>query len=150
MRSVVNVAAYILDHYGPMTTMKLQKLAYYSQAYHLSAHGEPLFGEDFQAWVNGPVSVELYGRHRGKFMLRPGELGAAVTGHAPLEGWARQEIDAVCGVLARRSGNELSGRTHREAPWMDARRGLGPADRCSRVIPKDAMEEYYSAHPVVQ
>lgn len=41
MKSVVDAAAFILDEYGTMTTMKLQKLAYYSQAYCLSLNGPP-------------------------------------------------------------------------------------------------------------
>lgn len=71
MKSVVDVAAFILDEYGTMTTMKLQKLAYYSQAYCLSPNG-PLFEEDFQAWMNGPVVPELYREHRGRFLIRRG------------------------------------------------------------------------------
>ncbi len=33
MATVHDVAAYILEKRGPMTTMKLQKLVYYSQAW---------------------------------------------------------------------------------------------------------------------
>ena len=57
-----------------MTTMKLQKLAFYSQAESLARRGHPLFDEDFQAWRGGPVCRELYAQHRGKFLIREGEL----------------------------------------------------------------------------
>ena len=36
MAHVVDVAAYILEDLGSVSTMKLQKLAFYSQAYYLS------------------------------------------------------------------------------------------------------------------
>lgn len=64
---IINVAAKILEIMGPMTTMKLQKLVYYSQAHSLATTGLSLFPEDFEAWTNGPVSLELFNRHRGRF-----------------------------------------------------------------------------------
>ena len=43
MAHVVDVAAYILEDLGSVSTMKLQKLAFYSQAYYLAEHGATLF-----------------------------------------------------------------------------------------------------------
>lgn len=43
--SVFDVAAYILLKMGKMTTMKLHKLLYYSQAWNLVWCEEPLFNE---------------------------------------------------------------------------------------------------------
>ncbi|MEE1045473.1 MAG: DUF4065 domain-containing protein [Olegusella sp.] len=149
MCTVVDVAAYILDHYGPMTTMKLQKLTYYSQAHCLSSQGKQLFGEDFQAWVNGPVCPELYREHRGKFMLHRGDLDGAVDGHEQLTDYVKREIDAVCDELSELSGNELSRRTHGETPWQQARRGYSPSAHCEVVITKSSMRSYYSLHPVI-
>ncbi len=74
MTTIFNVAAYILNITGTITTMKLQKLVYYSQAYYLVTTGYPLFNEGFQAWRNGPVCPELFALHRGKFLIRKGEL----------------------------------------------------------------------------
>ena len=45
MAHVVDVAAYILECLGSVSTMKLQKLTFYSQAYYLVEHGTPLFPE---------------------------------------------------------------------------------------------------------
>ena len=72
--SIVDVAAYILARESTMVTLKLHKLAFYAQAAHLVRHASPLFPEDFHAWVVGPVSPELYRLHRGKLLIRPGEL----------------------------------------------------------------------------
>ena len=47
---ITDVAAFILNRTGTITTMKLHKLAYYAQAAHIVAHGgTPLFPEDFYA-----------------------------------------------------------------------------------------------------
>lgn len=38
-----------------MTNMKLQKMLYYQQGLHLAYFGTPLFDEDLEAWMYGPV-----------------------------------------------------------------------------------------------
>ena len=55
MSNVHDVAAMILNEQGAMTAMKLQKLVYYCQAWHLVWDEECLFPERIEAWANGPV-----------------------------------------------------------------------------------------------
>lgn len=77
MAQIADVAAYILDKCGRMTVMKLQKLTYYSQAWHLVWTEKPLFDNRIEAWANGPVVRELYNLHRGRFSLSgPAEIPA--------------------------------------------------------------------------
>lgn len=74
MATVFDVAQYILEKTGKISTMKLQKLCYYSQAWALAWTEDPLFSEPFQAWVNGPVCPDLFQLHRGKFMVTSGDI----------------------------------------------------------------------------
>ena len=69
MTTVHDAAAYILAEQDKMSTMKLQKLLYYCQAWHLVWEEEPLFDAEFQAWANGPVIYEVYDKHRGRFSV---------------------------------------------------------------------------------
>lgn len=55
MPTIFDAAKFILEQLGQMSTMKLQKLCYYAQAWSLVWDDAPLFEEDFQAWANGPV-----------------------------------------------------------------------------------------------
>ena len=146
-RSVVDVATYILERTDTITTMKLQKLAFYSQAQHLAQYGVQLFPEDFQAWRGGPVVPELYALHRGKFLIRPGELGDGDS--STLTDDERSVIDNVCAAMGHATGAELSERTHRESPWLDARDGRKPSEPSDTVITQDAMRSYYLEHPVL-
>lgn len=58
--SALDVAKYILVKQGTsMATMKLQKLVHYSQAWHVTWTGKPLFNDEIQAWANGPVTRNL-------------------------------------------------------------------------------------------
>ena len=43
-----------------ITSLKLQKMMYYTQAYHLTGYDVPFFEGKFEAWVHGPVLRSLY------------------------------------------------------------------------------------------
>ena len=74
MTSVFDVAKYILEQKGPMSTWKLQKLCYYSQAWSLAWGDGALFPEEFQAWSNGPVCRPLFLQHQGRYRIGAGDL----------------------------------------------------------------------------
>jgi uncharacterized phage-associated protein len=142
MATIFDVAAYILSRQGAMTAMKLQKLVYYSQAWSLVWDERPLFGSSIEAWANGPVVPELYLAHRGRFMLRPGDIQGDEN---QLSATEKETVNAVLAYYGDKSSQWLSDLTHSEAPWVDARCGLGPGERGSSEITHAAMAEYYSS-----
>ena len=141
MANVHDVAAYILERHGRMTAMKLQKLAYYSQAWSLVWDERPLFSEKIEAWANGPVIRALYARHRGKFEVTTWSAGRSENLTKP----EKETINAVLKFYGDKSSQWLSEITHQEPPWRDARRGLGPGERGESVISHAAMAEYYGS-----
>ena len=141
MASVFDVARYVLNRSGGMTTMKLEKLAYYCQAWSLAWDGVPLFEEDFQAWANGPVCPELFATHRGRFWLEADYY----NGYKPYP-FEQQQLDTMNAVLEGYGDKEpqwLSELTHQERPWRETRRGVKPGEACDLVISKELMQEYY-------
>ena len=139
--NVHDVAAYILEKNSRMTAMKLQKLVYYCQAWSLVWEEKPLFPEVIEAWANGPVVRALYDRHRGMFEVTKWSAGQS----AKLTKRERETVDAVLKFYGDKSSQWLSELTHEEAPWRDARRGLGPGVRGESVISHAAMAEYYGS-----
>ncbi len=140
MATVFDVAKYILETQGKMSTMKLQKLCYYCQACSLVWDDEPLFEEDFQAWANGPVCPELFQRTKGQFSVcaldEPGDS-------ANLTEEQRDSINIVLNYYARYDAQWLSQLTHMEEPWKKARKGIPAGVGCSNTISKESMEMYY-------
>jgi uncharacterized phage-associated protein len=141
MVSAHDVAAYVLRERGPMSAIKLQKLIYYCQAWHLVWEDEPLFKERIEAWANGPVVPALYREHRGKFTVKTWPTGDTRR----LSESQKGSIDAVLDFYGPKSAQWLSELTHREGPWMDAREGLRPGQRSGKEITKAAMAEFYGA-----
>jgi uncharacterized phage-associated protein len=142
MANANDVAAYILDRKGPMSAMKLQKLVYYSQAWHLVWAEDRLFPESIEAWANGPVVREVFNGHRGRFTVAPPWKSGDASALQPYE---RGTVDAVLDTYGELSGRTLSTLTHDEDPWREARRGLAPTDRSATAIDLDTMQEFYSA-----
>lgn len=142
MATVHDVAAYILKKCGPMSSMKLQKLVYYSQAWNLVWVEEPIFGEPIQAWANGPVVYDLFRAHRGLFTVD--EEWAKGDADA-LTATERGTVDAVVDNYGNLTGRQLSALTHDEGPWREARQGLAPTDRSTRTIDLESLAEYYGA-----
>lgn len=141
---VFDVAAYILQKMKPMTTMKLQKLVYYSQAWSLVWDEKPIFEENIEAWANGPVVRDLFDYHRGMY-----EISAIPIGNPRLLNDVQQEtIDAVLEYYGDKSAQWLIELTHMEDPWIQARKGLPRLERGNKVISLDSMAEYYSSLPV--
>jgi uncharacterized phage-associated protein len=141
MASVHDVAAYILSKQdGPISTWKLQKLVYYSQAWHLAWEQEPLFPEVIEAWANGPTVFELFDLHRGKFSVLKWDEGDPSN----LTMSQKSVIDAVLEFYGDKSGSWLRELTHMERPWQSAREGLTPTARSTKPIDLDEMLDYYS------
>lgn len=141
MASVKDVAAYILQARGPMTTMKLQKLCYYSQGWSLAWDGEPIFSEKIEAWANGPVVYELFDAHRGMFRLSAGDIPGNPEA---LTNDQRDTIDAVLEGYGDWTAQQLIDKSHAERPWREAREGLAPGDRSRTVIDLDVMQDYFA------
>lgn len=139
MATVYDVASHILEHAGPMTAMKLQKLVYYSHAWHLVWESKPLFASSIEAWANGPVVPDLYNEHRGQFRVE----NIALTRAPELSPEEISSIEAVIGHYGKKTPFELSELTHREDPWKNAREGLAAGQRSNNVITDASMAEYY-------
>lgn len=143
MASVFDVAKYILREQGRISTWKLQKLCYYSQAWHLAWTGHSIFPEDFEAWANGPVCPVLFYAHQGLFSVSENDIT-----QGEVDGLTEDEEDSI-DIILRDYGDmepyDLRELSHSELPWKDARDGLPEGAKCRNVISKDSMGEYYGS-----
>ncbi len=139
MANVFDVAAYILERKGPMTTWKLQKLVYYSQVWSLVWDEDELFPEECRAWSNGPVVKELFDAHKGLFRIEELEVGdpSALTSDQ------RKTVDVVLEDYGDRTPRWLRELTQLEDPWKVARGDTPDDERSDVVISKQAMASYY-------
>lgn len=140
---------YILKQYGAMSHLKLQKLVFYCDAYHLACFDQELVEDKFEAWVHGPVSRKLYNCLKDKSILY------SDIEYTPTEGINEDEafnkltsdqqdlIKAVLTTLSKWTALDLERSTHAEKPWIEARGCLSPASKCNNEISKETTKEFY-------
>ena len=124
MPTVFDVAGYLLElkaDKSNWTTIKLQKLVYYCQAWSLVWDEAPLFPERIEAWASGPVAPDLFQRFKGSYYVPPSPVGDASV----LTDVQKETIEAVFRDYGNRSAHWLVELTHQEDPWKDARERAG-------------------------
>lgn len=142
--SVFDVALFILESLGAMSTMKLQKLVYYCQAWSLVWDEKPIYNEKIEAWVNGPVIPALFEYHKRRycvnshFMSRKGNVELLTSEQI-------ETISAVLEFYGDMNPQELIDLTHKERPWLEARGKLYPNEKGRAIISHRMLANYYSS-----
>ena len=110
------VIAYIFSALHEVTPLTLQKLLYYIQGNYAAIYDKPLFDAPFVP-------------------LKESAL--------PLTPEAKEVVDRVLDTFDMYSGKVLESITHKEAPWLDARKGFLPDETSHAEISLDAMKAYF-------
>jgi uncharacterized phage-associated protein len=139
MANVHDVAKYFLTLSEPeegdiVSNLKLQKLLYYAQGFHLALYGRPLFEDAILAWEHGPVVKAVwreYKQHGSGPIPLPEEFDSA----AVLNKEQRELLDEVWNVYGQFSAWKLRNMTHEEPPWKDTSK--------DGVIQHDALRVYF-------
>lgn len=143
----------------PISPLKLQKLLYYCQAWHLVVFdGHPLFDEEPRAWSNGPVYPSVYHTYKNQFWrhqpivfndngnsLDLDKKNAELVAQMGLSEDQWILLEKVLLKYGSYTKEKLVLLTHSELPWNDARGDCGPFDTCNDPIPHDSMKEYYAS-----
>jgi uncharacterized phage-associated protein len=145
MKTALDVAHYFLKRLDreagdTMSPLKLQKLLYYAQAWSLVLNNQPIFPEDIEAWVSGPVVRKVWNEYQAykyRDIPEPPEFNLEFDGEE-LE--VLEEVWKTYGELSAKRLQEL---THLETPWQNARQGLEPAEKSSNIISHTAMKSFY-------
>lgn len=121
MLNVHNVAKYFLlkgdnEEESGICNLKLQKLLYYAQGFHLALFEQPLFDSKIEAWRHGPVCIEVYHKYKnhGRNLIPapPDFKPTSVFSHEQIE-----FLDEVYDVFGQFSAWKLRNMTHDEPPW---------------------------------
>ena len=133
--SAYDAAAAIRQRIPGVPKVKLHKLLYMAQGFHLAQIGEPLFREDIEAWRHGPVVAELWRVERYHAPARrPEQMDNTQLG----------TIGYVCSRYGNNSGGDLEAITHEHAAWSQAFwRHIQPGE--NRTMTTDAIRDQFTA-----
>lgn len=137
--------SYIFENMQEVTPLALQKILYYVQGIYMVYYNVPLFKEDCQAWIHGPVYEEVYKLFR-TFKYNPidDERFAVIKNRfRELSNKEKEVIDLVIDTFGMYSGKVLEKITHLEEPWENARKGYLSTEVSNVFISKEEIKKYF-------
>lgn len=144
----IDLAYYIINSNKckDLNQLKLQKLLYYIQAWHLVFRDEKLIDDSFEAWVHGPVSRKVWD-HFKPYVHK--EISPNDSNDIKLENYLDlEQIEIINDVLEEygdKTSYHLECLTHSETPWVEARKGCTPSENCCNKISEEKMFQYYTS-----
>ncbi|MDD5327181.1 MAG: DUF4065 domain-containing protein [Phycisphaerae bacterium] len=116
-----------------LSNLKLQKLLYYAQGFHLAMYGEPLFDDPIEAWRYGPVVVDIYHNYKAndnKPLPVPENIDLSLYSKK-----VKHLLNDVYEIYGQFSALKLANLTHEEAPWKST--------DLNSIISHEEMEKYF-------
>jgi len=143
MYNALDIAKYFITLASPekedfITNLKLQKLLYYAQGFHLVLFGKPLFTEKIQAWQYGPVVPEvyqIYSQYGSNPLPQPDSLN--------MDQYDRETqnlLDEVYEVYGQYTAPTLMRFARQELPWKET--------ALNEEISHDLMKVYFETQLV--
>lgn len=141
IQTIIN---YILNEVVEITPLALQKLLYFSQGLYLARHKTPLFNDNCEAWIHGPVYPEVYNQYK-QYGYNPIEDEGVFLkdDSARLSDSAKEILNLVINSFGIYSGKFLEKITHKETPWITARGGIESIEYSKNPIPKESIQSYF-------
>jgi uncharacterized phage-associated protein len=136
----LQVAKFIIQKAkSPVSNLKIQKLLYYVQGWHLGIHGEPVFSQPIQAWIHGPVVPYVFAKFKEYkwTSIPPDPVPVVLTPHL------ETHVMKVLGAYQHLTAAQLEARSHKERPWNEARKGLSPDEPSTAEITHASMKRYF-------
>lgn len=117
----------------PISNMKLQKLIYYAQGFHLALFDCVLFADPIEAWQHGPVVPALYHEYK---VYGPNPIILDVSlDYDKFDGTTLELLNDVYNLYGQYSAFALRNMTHTEPPWKET--------PTSGEIPTVAMQAFF-------
>lgn len=139
------VIAEIFERCEEVTPLALQKIIYYIQGLSYSVNDRPIFKEDCQAWVHGPVYPEVYELFKA-FKYNPIEDDRFIILKGARNCLDNQDMEIIalaCETFGKYSAKTLEKITHVERPWLDTRDEAPEFMRSNEIMSKDSIREYF-------
>lgn len=122
-----------VEHGDTVSNLKLQKMLYFVQGFHLASFGRALFEEEMVAWAYGPVVPEVYDAYK-RYRHRDINIDGIID-DVVLQPQEEALFNKVYLEYSRYSAVALMQMTHAAGPW--------PNHQVGEVLPKDEIRDYF-------
>jgi uncharacterized phage-associated protein len=148
----LDLAKYVLCKVRNVKHLKLQKLLYYIEAWHVAVFDKSIIDDRFEAWLHGPVSRKVWDEYKPESKLYdviPVEQNKCAHAIKKVEDTLDEDqlalINDVFTEYGSKSAYHLEVLTHSEQPWIAARKGVTDGAASRAEISRSSMKKYYGA-----
>lgn len=143
--TIKDVAEYYLkivdrESGSSITPLKLQKILYYTQGFYLALHETELFPEEFQAWTHGPANPQIYDTYK---IYGYSAISEPEDYENPFDVDTIKFLNNVWETFGIYDAKYLEELTHQETPWILARGNCKPGEKCTNIITKESMKDFF-------
>lgn len=133
------IAKWIINKIHP-EPLKLQKLLYLAQGYSFAFYDRPLFHNEIEGWVHGPVVPDVYKLY-SEYKYNPITISYE---NIVLDKEAEDVLLYVLKKYSKYDAKYLEEITHNQEPWINSREGLDPDERSDKTINKLNIANYFT------
>ena len=112
---------------------------YLAQGYSYAFYDRPLFKDDLEGWVHGPVVRNVYDIFKN-YQYNSIDTNFEVE---ELDDEAKDIINYVIKNFGKYDAKYLEKISHEQEPWILSRRGLDPDERSDKTISKESIANYF-------
>lgn len=125
-----------------MDHKKVQKLCYYTQAWHYALYENKLIDAEFEAWIHGPVNRKLWEKLKkyGYDNVKTNTFKNVEV----LDVTTINFLERIWVTYGEFTGDQLEAVSLQETPWQNARQGYAPYEICKEKISVKDMISYYT------
>jgi len=132
------IAKWIVNKIHP-EPLKLQKLLYLAQGYSYAFHDRPLFKDELEGWVHGPVVRDVYDLFKN-YQYNNIDVEFKID---KLDAEAEDVLNYVIDNFSKYDAKYLEELSHNQDPWILARNGLDSGKRSAKTISKESIENFF-------
>ena len=134
----LTIAKWIINKIHP-EPLKLQKLLYLAQGYSYAFYDRPLFNDELEGWVHGPVVREIYNMFKD-YQYNCIDIDYEIE---ELDDDATDVLNYIIDNFAKYDARYLEELSHNQEPWILSRVGLDPDERSDKTISKESIANYF-------
>ena len=134
----LTIAKWIINKIHP-EPLKLQKMLYLAQGYSYAFYDRPLFKDELEGWVHGPVVRNVYNMFKD-YQYNSIDVSFEIE---ELDKDATDVLEYVIKNFAKYDAKYLEKISHEQMPWILSRGGLDPDERSDKTISKDSIANYF-------
>jgi uncharacterized phage-associated protein len=102
---------------------------------------QPLFYQDIEAWVSGPVVRDVWHEYEA---YKYSDIPSPNNFDEEFDEDESEVLEEVWNAYGELSAKHLAELTHSEMPWLNARKGLETAEKLTNIISHDDMKSCYA------